>query len=107
MNAEPTVRPRALRRIGVASLAKTTAIAWLLVGIFEGVLVGVGCSLLAAIAGAQGQAEQLGGFLFLGVIAFVGLPVAGVLGGYFAGLIGAFSFNLACRASGGIELELD
>ena len=98
---------RTIKGVGTGSLARVAAVQWLLAGALEGVLVALGCLLIAAIAGAQGNAEQVGGFLFLAVVSFVGLPVVGLIGGFFAGLIGAFCFNLACRLTGGIEIDVE
>ena len=72
---------RRIKGLGVGSLARVTAVQWLLAGAVEGVLVALGCLMIAAIAGAQGNAEPVGGFLFLAVISFVGLPVLGVISG--------------------------
>ncbi len=100
-------RRRCIRGFGVFSFAKVSGMLSLLLGLVSGILVGLGASIGAIAAGANGDAEQIGGMLFLAVASVIGLPIAGLLAGFFGGLLVGLFFNLACRMAGGIEIDLE
>jgi hypothetical protein len=93
-------------RIRPLSLAKVTTAVYAAIGLFIGVIF-AGISLVGAAIGLASQAgpEPWFGALF-GVGAIVAAPIFYGLLGFLGGLFTAFVYNLAARALGGVEFEV-
>lgn len=95
-----------IKSVGVMSVARIVAAIY---GIF-GLIVGVFFS-LAAVAG-MGLSEEVGsqvGWMgpMFGFGAILALPVLYFVLGFLGGAIGAWVFNNAAQAMGGLEIELE
>ena len=95
-----------IKGVGVMSVARITAAIYGIFGLIAGVLF-----TLAAVAGV-GLSEEVGkevswmGPMF-GFGAIIALPLLYCVLGYVGGAIGAWVFNNAARAMGGLEIELE
>ena len=85
-----------LKRVGVASSAKVTAV----LAAFFGVLLGIG---FAFAGGGLGSFGGVPGWL----IGLIGWPILYALGGAIGGAIYAALYNVAAGLVGGIEIELE
>jgi len=96
-------------RIGALSLAKVMGLIYggmgLLFGLVFSFFAHLGAAFGRAFEGASGP-EALFGALF-GVGAVIFLPIFYGLMGFLAGLLTAALYNLAARAVGGLELEVE
>lgn len=95
-----------LRRIGIASAAKIAGILYAGIGVLIGAFVSILALVGIASETAAGGTGALGEMV-VGVGAILLFPVIyGVLGAI-GGAIGAGLFNLATRAVGGLEIEIE
>jgi len=97
-----------IRRIGVLSAAKITAIIAAAFGLLAGCLIFAMSSVTgpAMQQAAQGDAGMawIGG---LGALAIVVLPIFYGIIGFIGGAIQAFVFNLAARFVGGLHIDTE
>jgi len=99
-----------IRRVGIFSYAKITAVTTAAFGLIIGVIYGLivivfGAAILAG--GGRDTGAAGAGSIVAGVLIMIGLPIFyGVLGFIF-GAIGALVYNVAAGFVGGIELELE
>jgi hypothetical protein len=99
-----------IRKIGVMSLAKLMAVMYAGIGLVLGVLYAlfavIGGGAMMAMGGEEGAALGGGMMMGMGLAAVVIAPILYGIGGFIAGLISAFFFNLAAKYTGGLELEV-
>jgi len=99
-----------VKRVGVLSYAKITAVTMAAFGLIFGVIYGlvfmvIGGAMLAG--GGRGSSGAGAGSLVMGLIMMVAIPIFyGVLG-FVAGALGGVIYNVASGFVGGIELELE
>ena len=98
-----------IRRIGVASAAKTAGVIYACIG----VIVGIGVAIMATVVGAAGamgpESEQLPAWIapVFGVGAIVVAPIFyGVLGLVLGAIVAAL-YNLVAGLTGGLIIEVD
>jgi hypothetical protein len=96
-----------VKRIGPLSLAKVMGLVYAGLGLIVGAIM----SLVAVLGAAVGFAHRGGGVPMLGVLfgagAVILLPIFYGLLGFVCGAIGAWIYNLAAGAVGGLELDLE
>jgi hypothetical protein len=90
-----------LRRVGIWSIGKISAILGAIWGLIYGLFIAAFSSLLTTIPGVG---EYAGIF---GVIMIVVGPVMGAIGGLIYGVIAAGLYNIAARLVGGIEMKFE
>ena len=83
-----------LRRIGVLSVAKVTAVIFAIVGLVVAVPFGL-------VVMARGAAAELS------LLWLVGLPILYAAGGFVGGALYAWLYNVVAGWIGGIELDLE
>lgn len=94
-----------IKRFGVVSVAKFTAVLTAMYGVVIGLFAAVGAGGKTAWLGAPGYGA-IGTIGFsVGVVVLVVLAMA--LLGFVTGAVLAFIYNIALRATGGIEIDLD
>ena len=95
-----------IKSVGVMSVARIAAAIYGIFGLIAGVFLS-----LAAVGGAgwseevSSQAGWLGPFFGFGAI--LALPVLYFIMGFLGGAIGAWVFNNAAKAMGGLEIALE
>ena len=99
-----------VKRVGVFSYAKITAVTMAAFGVIIGVLYGllfmvVGGALMAG--GGRGSSGAGASSFAIGLIMMVAIPVMSGIFGFIAGALGAFVYNVASGFVGGIELEIE
>ncbi len=99
-----------VKRVGVFSYAKITAVTNAAFGVIIGVIYGlifmvVGGAMMAG--GGRNSGTAGASSLVIGLIIMIAFPVMSAIFGFIAGAIGAFIYNLASGFVGGIELELE
>jgi Transmembrane domain of unknown function (DUF3566) len=99
-----------VKRVGVFSYAKITAVTNTAFGVIIGVIYGlifmaVGGALMAG--GGHGSSGAGASSFVIGLIMMVAIPVISGIFGFIAGAIGAFIYNVASGFVGGIELEIE
>lgn len=96
-----------VKRIGPLSLAKVMGLVYGGLGLIVGAVV----SLVAVLGAAVGFSHRAGGATFVGLLfgagAVILLPIFYGLLGFVCGAVGAWIYNLAAGAVGGLELELE
>ncbi|HJR73276.1 MAG TPA: hypothetical protein VJ806_06525 [Luteimonas sp.] len=99
-----------IRRLGVMSVAKISA----LIGAVIGLLAGLLFFLVSLAGGAASAAGALGdqdpGMTWisgLGAMAIVVLPIVYAVFGFVGGAIQAFFYNIAAKFVGGIRIETE
>ncbi|MEM1055523.1 MAG: hypothetical protein AAGI52_08340 [Bacteroidota bacterium] len=90
-----------LRRIEPVSLAKVYAAVYAIIAFVFA--IPAGCAL--SVVGSLGDSPGLGAGV--GLFAIVLYPLFGAVGGFLAGLITGFVYNLVADRVGGVELEFD
>jgi uncharacterized protein YacL len=97
-----------IKRVGILSVAKATAIIYGLIGLVFGLLLAffVTLAVLFNLASSSGNFSGLLG-LFFAIGAIITLPIFYGLFGFIGGLIGATVYNLASGMIGGIEIEVE
>ncbi len=100
---------KTLKRIDILSFAKFQTILMALIGVLAGVMIAFFGFIFQAFAGRFIEGgESFAGFgMGLGLAALVILPLVYAAIGFFVGVIGGALFNLVCRISGGIKIELE
>ena len=99
-----------VKRVGVFSYAKITAVTMAAFGVILGVIYGLIFMAVggAIMAGGGREANTAGASsLVIGLIMMVAIPIFYAVLGFFAGLLGGAIYNVAARTVGGIELELE
>jgi hypothetical protein len=99
-----------VKRVGVFSYAKITAVTNAAFGVIIGVIYGlffmvVGGAMMAG--GGRGSSGVGVSSFVIGLILMVAIPVMSGIFGFIAGAIGAFIYNVASGFVGGLELELE
>ncbi len=99
-----------VKRVGVFSYAKITAVTMAAFGVIIGIIYGlifmaVGGAMMADGRGASSAAGASS--LVIGLIMMVAIPIFYAILGFLAGLLGGAIYNVAARTVGGIELELE
>jgi hypothetical protein len=90
-----------IKKFGVMSVAKFSAIIGLIWGFIVGLMVAVGVGGTAAMLG--GRALGAG----VGIAGFIFMIILGAVGGFIGGAILAFIYNIVLGAIGGIEMDLE
>ena len=90
-----------LKKVGVMSVAKVSAVIMAIIGFIEGILFAAFGTMMGSLAGAT--AIALSGF---GLFAIVIFPIMGDISGFIGGAIGAALYNFVADKMGGIEMEL-
>jgi len=90
-----------IKKFGVMSVAKFSAIIGLIWGFVVGLMVLVGVGRTAAMFG--GAALGAG----VGIFGFILMIILGAVGGFIGGAILAFIYNIVLGAIGGIEMDLE
>jgi|WetSurMetagenome_2_1015567.scaffolds.fasta_scaffold164021_2 hypothetical protein len=100
---------KTLKRIDILSFAKFQTILMALIGVLAGVMIAFFGFIFQAFAGRFIEGgETFASFgMGLGLAALVILPLVYAVIGFFVGVIGGALFNLVCRISGGIKIELE
>ena len=99
-----------IKRVGVFSYAKITAVTNAAFGVIIGVIYGLIFMVVggAIMAGAgRGSAGAGAGSFFIGLLMMVVIPIFSAIAGFIAGAIGALIYNVASGFVGGIELEVE
>jgi hypothetical protein len=99
-----------VKRVGVFSYAKITAVTMAAFGVILGVIYGlifmaVGGAMMAG--GGRNSGTAGASSLVIGLIMMVAIPIFYAVLGFLAGLLGGAIYNVAARTVGGIELELE
>jgi hypothetical protein len=99
-----------VKRVGVFSYAKISAVTNAAFGVIIGIIYGlifmvVGGAIMAG--GGRGSSGAGASSFVIGLIMMVAIPVMSGIFGFIAGAIGALIYNVASGFVGGIELELD
>ena len=102
---------KTIKKIGVLSTGKLSAVWMGLFGIVAGVLYSFGglaidtLVTLEVISSAETPGLSFGTVLAFG--ALIGMPALFALYGFVVGVVGAWLFNLASKISGGLKIELE
>jgi hypothetical protein len=99
-----------VKRIGVFSYAKITAITNAAVGLLIGIIYGVMVIIFGAAMMAGGGRDTTAGggvMLVVGLLIMIGFPIMSGIAGFIAGAIGAVIYNVAAGFVGGLELEME
>jgi hypothetical protein len=99
-----------VKRVGVFSYAKITAVTNAAFGLILGVIYGlifmvVGGAIMAG--GGRGSSGAGASSFVIGLIMMVAIPIFCAIFGFIGGAIGALIYNVAAGFVGGIELELE
>jgi hypothetical protein len=97
-----------LKRVGIVSVAKITAVIGIVIGLIMGIIIGLISTLFGSIFDMMGP-EMMGGAGFgaLGLLAIVILPIVYGIGGFIYGAVVAAIYNIIARIIGGIVLEFE
>ncbi|MBC7930418.1 MAG: DUF3566 domain-containing protein [Rubrivivax sp.] len=99
-----------VKRVGIFSYAKISAVTCAAFGLIFGVIYGLIFMIVggAMMAGGGRDASGAGaGSMVIGLLAMIGIPIFyGVLG-FIVGAIGGVIYNVAAGFVGGLELELE
>lgn len=101
---------KTLKRIDIMSFAKFQTILMAMIGVLVGVMVAFFGFIFQAFAGrfVEEGAANYGMFgMGLGLAALFILPLVYAVMGFLVGVIGGALFNLVCKISGGIKIELE
>lgn len=99
---------KTLKRIDILSFAKFQTVLMAMIGVLVGVMVAFFGFIWQAFAGRfiEEGAEFANFGMGLGLAALVILPLVYAVIGFFVGIIGGALFNLVCKITGGIKVEL-
>jgi len=93
-----------VRKIGALSLATTSAMG----GVFVGLIFGIFTTILYLVVGSALSASGVsmsGAFgSFTGPFAIILFPIVFGLSGFVSGLVGGWMYNLSAKITGGIKL---
>ena len=92
-----------IRRIGPMSIARLSGMLYAVFGLVFGAIISL-VALAGGFASDSEGAAEFGGFI--GVAAVVVLPICYGLLGFVATLIGAWLYNVAADAVGGVEVDI-
>jgi hypothetical protein len=99
-----------IKRVGVMSYAKITAVTCAAFGLIIGILYALIFMIFGAamLAGSGRNSTGAGmGSIFVGLIFIIAFPIFYAVLGFIFGAIGALVYNVASGFVGGIELELE
>jgi hypothetical protein len=99
-----------VKRVGVLSYAKITAVTLAAFGLIFGVIYGlifmvVGGAMLAG--GGRGSTGAGASSVVIGLVMMIAIPVFYGIMGFVAGALGGVIYNVASGFVGGIEIELE
>ena len=99
-----------VKRVGIFSYAKISAVITSAFGLIFGVIYGLiviifGAAMLAG--GGRDTGAAGAGSIVVGLLIMIGLPIFYGILGFIFGAIGALVYNVAAGFVGGIELELE
>src|SRR5947209_12916867 len=99
-----------VRRVGIFSYAKITAVTTAAFGLIFGIIYGLiviifGAAILAGGGSNTGAAGA--GSIVAGLLIMIGLPIFYGILGFIFGAIGALIYNVAAGIIGGLEMELE
>ena len=94
-----------LRKIGVLSYAKISAVLSAIMGLVFGVLEAISGAVISSSGTAPQEALGLFGVLSYAVI--IVMPIAYAIIGFIFGIVGAFIYNLVAKGIGGIEMHFE
>ena len=101
---------KTLKKIDIMSFAKFQTILMAMIGLLIGIMVAFFGFIFQAFAGRfiEEGASDFGMFgMGLGLAALFILPLLYAVMGFIVGVIGGALFNLVCKISGGIKVELE
>ncbi len=101
---------KTLKKIDIMSFAKFQTILMAMIGVLVGVMIAFFGFIFQAFAGRfiEEGASDFGMFgMGLGMAALFILPLVYAVMGFIVGVIGGALFNLVCKISGGIKVELE
>lgn len=95
-----------IKKLDILSVGKITGIIAAAFGLIAGLLLLVFGSMIAGLAGSQGDAGPLAA-LGGGVVGMIALPILYGICGFVGGVIQALIYNLAAGVIGGIRIETE
>jgi len=95
-----------IKKLDILSVGKITGIIAAAFGLIAGLLLLVFGSMIAGLAGSQGEAGPLAA-LGGGVVGVIALPILYGICGFVGGVIQALIYNLAAGVIGGIRIETE
>ncbi|MCA0394148.1 MAG: hypothetical protein LCH70_08555 [Proteobacteria bacterium] len=95
-----------IKKLDILSVGKITGIIAAAFGLIAGLLLLVFGSMIAGLAGSQGDAGPLAA-LGGGVVGVIALPILYGICGFVGGVIQALIYNLAAGVIGGIRIETE
>lgn len=101
---------KTLKKIDIMSFAKFQTVLMAMIGLLVGVMVAFFGFIFQAFAArlAEEGASDFGMFgMGMGLAALFILPLIYAAMGFIAGVIGGALFNLVCKITGGIKVELE
>lgn len=100
---------KTLKKIDIMSFAKFQTILMAMIGVLVGVMIAFFGFIFQAFAGRFVEdGASLDSFgMGLGMAALFILPLVYAVMGFIVGVIGGALFNLVCKISGGIKVELE
>ncbi|MDT5157716.1 MAG: hypothetical protein QOC99_586 [Acidobacteriota bacterium] len=97
-----------IKRVGIFSYAKITAVTCAAFGLIFGVLYGLIIIIFgAAMLTGRNTAGAGAGSIVVGLFIMIGFPLFYAILGFIMGAFGAVVYNVAAGFVGGIELELE
>jgi len=93
-----------VRKVGALSLATTSAMGGVFVGLVFGIFVTILYLIVGSALSAAGMASTSSYSSFMGPFAIIVFPISFGLSGFFSGLIGGWIYNLSAKITGGIKL---
>jgi len=97
-----------LKRIGIVSAAKITAVIGIVIGLIMGIIFALISTLFGSMSDIIGPGMLGGaGFGALGLLAIVILPIVYGIGGFIYGAVVAVIYNIIARIIGGIVLDFE
>ena len=99
-----------IRRFGVFSVAKMSAIIWFIFGLIVGVLYGLFFMIFGAALSSfapEGQGMDATGSIVAGVFMMVVIPIIYGIMGLIAGAVGTLVYNILAGMIGGVKFEIE
>lgn len=97
-----------IRRVGVLSVAKISAIIAAVVGLLAGILIFLGSLAGSAMPAADGGHDAgMAWMSGLGALAIIVFPILYGIFGFIGGAIQGFVYNIAAKFVGGVSIETE
>lgn len=93
-----------LVKIGVMSLAKVQAIAGVITGFLAGIMFTLASLTASGLSRSSGTG--FGSFAGFGAASIIIMPIMYGIGGFIAGIVGAWLFNLVLKITKGLEIDI-